>query len=253
MQWSRIAFAFVLILALAPAVTLPPLNVSGQSYATVTAETTITGFYTYSSTTSYVTGTTSSYIGAFGPTSFELNVCGLGANVNIKFNAVGGHRYHIEWTTQSNLPLNLYITTNVQDMGDIGCNGAHTGPVFPSATVLYSEKGTTGSVDWMAPGTSQFIVALFNFNLEPVSATWSIQGFAETTVSYVSYATAPTTKLISLTLTNQQSTTTVSQIGLPFGNFGLLVAIAAVAVIGGLFVVAKKRKPSPAVSLTWPS
>ncbi len=239
MQWPRIAFAFMLILALAPAVTVAPMNVSGQSYVTVTTETTITGFYTYSSTTRYETGTTSSYVGAFGPTNFELNVCGLGANFHFRFDAIAGQRYHVEWTTRNNISLNLYITTASTGVGDPGCNGSGTGPSFPSSTVLFSKKGPMGSVDWVAPSAGQFIAWLFNFNLEAVSGTWSIQSFVETTVSYVSYATAPTTKLTSLTLTS-----TISQIGLPFGNLGLLIVGAAVAVIAGVLVVARRRKPS---------
>lgn len=181
MQWSRIAFASMLILALAPAVSIAPMNVSGQSYSTFTTETSITEIYTYSTATRYETATTSVYIGTFGPTSFELNVCGLGANVRIKFNATAGQRYHVEWSnqytaqlTRSNIPLNFYITTESAGIGDPGCNGSGTGPSFPSSTVLFSEKAPMGSVDWVAPRAGLFIAWLFNFNLEPVKGTWSI-------------------------------------------------------------------------------
>ncbi|MGA2461038.1 MAG: hypothetical protein ABSF82_06425 [Candidatus Bathyarchaeia archaeon] len=238
---SRIAFAFMLILALAPAVTVAPMNVSGQSYVTFTTQVTTTGLYTYPTTTLYETKTTSSYVGVSAPVDFALNVCGQGANAHQAFNAIAGLSYHMQWTTKSNLPVNFYITTAFPQFatGDYGCNSAGTGPSFSSSAVLLSKNGPMGSVDWVAPNAGKFIAWLWNFNLDSVAGTWSIQRPFPTTVSSVSYATAPTTKLTNLTLT-----TTISQIGLPFGNLGLLLAIAAVVVVAFVLVFARRRKPA---------
>ena len=210
MRWFRVAFTFILILSLAPTVTVEPMTASGQSYVTVTTGTTIslTEFYTYSTTTSYETGTASSYIGTYGPTSFDLNVCGLGANAHIKFGAIAGQLYHVEWTNLGNLSLNLYITTGSVSLGE-GCNGEGTGPSFPSSTVLFSKNGPVGSVDWVAPSTGQFIAWIFNFNGAAVHVKWSIQSRVATTYSDLNYATAPTTMVTTFTLTS-----TLSQLGL---------------------------------------
>lgn len=244
MQWPRIAFAFMLILVLAPTVTVAPVNVSGQSYVTVTTEATITAFYTYSSTTSYQTEEVPNYVGTFGASGFELNVCGLGANVHLKLNAIAGQRYRVEWETRNNISLNFYITTESAGM-DGGCNAYGTGPSFPSSTVLFSKSGSRGAVDWVAPRAGQFIVWLMNLNPEAVAGIWSVQTFVATVVAYVSYATAPTTKLARLTLATTISpvTATIPQVAFPFGNLGLLVVVAAVAAIAGVLVVARRKKP----------
>jgi KaiC/GvpD/RAD55 family RecA-like ATPase len=241
MQWPRIAFAFMLILALASAVTVAPMNVSGQSYVTFTTQVTTTWVYVYPTTTLYETKTTSSYVGVFAPVDFALNVCGQGARTTQKFNAITGQSYHIEWASRNNIPLDFYITTAFAGAENVGCDNSGSKPSSPfsSKYVLFSKSSPKGTVDWVAPSTGQFIAWLWNFSLEAVAGIWSIQRFFPTTVSSVSYATAPTTKLANLTLT-----TAVSHSVLPFGNLGLLLAIAAVAVVALVLVFARRRKPA---------
>lgn len=244
MQWIRIAYALMLIMALVPALSVTPSNVSGQGYVTITTQTTTTGLYTYPVTTRYETETTSSYVGAFGPVDFALNICGLGARTKQQFSAITGQRYHVEWTTPSNIPLNFYITTAFAGADNTGCEtSAPSVPAFPSSVVLFSKNGPNGSVDWVAPSTGQFIAWLWNLSLESVSGTWSIQRFVPTTVPSISYVTASTTKLLTLT------TTAISQVGLPFGSLGMLALVVAVAVIAGVLVIARRRKTSVAATL----
>ncbi len=244
MRWSRIAFALMLIFGVAPAVSVAPINVLGQGYTTFTTETMVTGFYTYSSITTYQTGEVPSYVGSFAPMTFELNLCGLGAITSMKLAAVAGIHYRVEWETRENLTLNFYITTDAAEM-DLDCNPQTNTPSFSPNTVVLSKSGRGGAVDWVAPRSGQFIVVLMNLNPEPVKGLWSVQKFAQTVAAYVSFATSPTTQLIRQTFATEVSAMTamISQGGLPFGNLGLLLVGVAVAAIAGVLVVARRRKP----------
>ena len=252
MHWCRIAFALMLILALLPALSAMPRNVSGQGYVTSTTQATTTVLYTYAATASYFTETTSSYLGSQGsrPIEFDLGVCGgslTGAYQKIGFNAIAAQRYHVDWMSGfgSTFPLDFYITTAFAGADNVGCNSGGTAPTFPFAHLaLYHQTGAAGQEDWVAPETGPFIAWIFNFGPKPVSGTWSIQTVSTTLVASYSNATESmtTTKLLILT-------TTIPQVGLPFGSLGLPVAVAAVAIVAGVLVVARRRKPSPAAKL----
>jgi KaiC/GvpD/RAD55 family RecA-like ATPase len=135
--------------------------------------------------------------------------------------------------------VDFYITNVVTGLENASCGN------FPLANqiTLYHSSSATGSVDWVAPSTGQFIPWLWNYGGVPVSGTFSIQTPWTTTVSSISYVTAPTIYLLTLT------TTAISQVGLPIANLGLFGAIAAVAVIAGVLVVARRRKPSVETAL----
>jgi KaiC/GvpD/RAD55 family RecA-like ATPase len=240
----------MLILALVPALSVTPSNVSGQGYVTITTQT--AGLYTSAATTRNVTETTSTNIyprtGAYG---FTFYACPSGQNSKLRhwagdrsdpWNAVQGERYHFEWTANSS--LDLYIVSNPQVLANaktFGCDD------FPTGLALYHHAGATGSVDWVAPGTGQFIAWLWNFNpSQTVSGIWSIQRFVTMTVQSISYVTVFTTELLTLTTA---ASAPVSQVGLPFGNLGLLGAVVAVAVIAGVLVIARRRKTSVAATL----
>ena len=247
MQWCRFAFALLLILALLPALSVIPRNVSGQGYVTSTTQATTTVLYTYAATTSYFTETTSSY--AFGPFDFTLNICGFGAYQKTEFSAIAAQNLHVDWTSPATFPLDFYITTAFAGADNVGCNSDHTAPTFPweQHPQLYHQTGAAGEGDWVAPKAGQFIAWIFNFGPQPVSGTWSIQAVATMLIASYGYATESTTatKLFILTTTIPQ-VAQVGQVGLPLGNLGLPLAVAAVAIIAGVLVVARKRKPSPA-------
>lgn len=256
MHWCRIAFALMLILALVPALSAMPPKVSGQGYVTSTTQATTTVLYTYAATTSYVTETTSSYLGSQGsrPIEFDLGTCESGALPNqpnppyqkIEFNAIAAQSFHVKWTNFGTLPSDFYITTAFAKADNAGCNSEGTAPTF-QFQALYHQKGVTGQADWVAPEAGQFIAWMFNFSPGFVGGTWSIRTFGATLVASYSYATesTTTTKLFILTSTIPQ----VAQVGLPFGSLGLPVAVAAVAIVAGVLVVARRRKPSPAAKL----
>lgn len=250
MHWCRFAFALLLILALLPALSVIPRNVSGQGYVTSTTQATTTVLYTYAATTSYFTETTSSY--AFGPVDFTLNICGFGAYQKTEFSAIAAQSFHVDWTSPATFPLDFYITTVFAGADNVGCNSDHTAPTFPweQHPQLYHQTSAAGQGDWVAPKAGQFIAWIFNFGPQPVSGTWSIQAVATMLVASYGYATESTTatKLLILTTTIPR-TTTIPQAALPFGNLGLPLAVAAVAIIAGVLVVARKRKPSPAAKL----
>ena len=256
MQWCRIAFALLLMLALVPALSAMPPKVSGQGYVTSTTQATTTVLYTYAATTSYFTETTSSYLGGQGsrPIEFDLGVCGPGAlskpDQKIGFNAIAAQSFHVDWTQiglgPASSPLDFYITTAFAKADNAGCNSEGTAPTF-QFQALYHQKGAAGQGDWVAPEAGQFIAWIFNFIPKPVAGTWSIRTTVTTLVASYGNATesTTTTKLLILTSTIPQ----VGQVGLPFGSLGLPLAVAAVAIVAGVLVVARRRKPSPAAKL----
>ncbi|MGD0688903.1 MAG: ATPase domain-containing protein [Candidatus Bathyarchaeia archaeon] len=249
MHWCRIAFALLLILALLPALSAMPPKVSGQGYVTSTTQATTTVLYTYAATTSYVTETTSGYLGSQGsrPIEFDLSTCGSGAlskpYQKIEFNAIAAQSFHVNWTNFGTLPSDFYITTAFAKADNAGCNSEGTAPTF-QFQALYHQKGVAGQGDWVAPEAGQFIAWMFNFSPGFVAGAWSIRTAVTTLVASYGNATESTTKLLILTSTIPQ----VGQVGLPFGSLGLLVA-AAVAIVAGVLVVARRRKPSLAAKL----
>jgi KaiC/GvpD/RAD55 family RecA-like ATPase len=229
----------MLILAVVPAaLSVTPSNVSGQGYVTIT--TTTTGLYTSPVTTLYETETFSSYV--WGPIDFTLGSCPAepGHRIYTQFEAILGQHYHIGWTTQGNNLLNFYITTAFNGALSATCSDIR------GVKALYHQYSAAGSVDWVAPEAGQFIAWLWNFNPQTVSGNWTVQTATNMTVSSFRYVTAPTTELLALTTAVSAP---VSQVGLPFGNLGLLGGIVAVAVVAGVLVIARRRKTSVAATL----
>jgi len=250
MQLRRIGFAFMLILALVPALSVTQSNVSGQGYVTVTTQTTTTGLYTSITTTLYQTETAPGNVyPSWKNTSlqFTLYACPFGQNSrgagvrSDQWNAFQGERYHFEWTANSS--LGLYVATDpyvLQNAGKYGCVD------FPYDHALHLGSGATGSVDWVASGTGPAIAWLWNLNpSQSVSGAWSIKVFVSTTVSSVSEFLASTTEVLLATMIS----TAVSQVGPPFGNLSLLGAVVAVAVVAGVLVLTRRRKMSVAATL----
>jgi KaiC/GvpD/RAD55 family RecA-like ATPase len=245
MPVSRIAFAFMLIIALAPALSVMPPNVSGQSYVTVTTQATTTALYTYPATTRSVTTTETIYI--YEPQDFSVNVCGEPHGIwGDHFSAIQGQRYHVNWTSEANISLNFYITTNFP--GALSNSGPNCNN-FPASEAIYSYRGATGSVDWVAPSTGQFIYWFLNPSQVPTAGTISIETLNPITFSTVSYGSASTIEPVSLTTIISQTNLNISQIGIPFANLGLLGAVVAIAVVAGVLVLARRRKTSVAATL----
>jgi hypothetical protein len=244
MQLPRIAFAFMLILALVPTLGVTLSNVSGQGYVTVTTQATTTALYTYPATTRSATTTETIYI--YGPQHFSVNVCGEHQSIwGDHFSAIQGQRYHVNWTSEANISLDFYITTyfpGALSNSGPSCNN------FPASEVIYSYRGATGSVDWVAPSTGQFIYWFLNPRLS-TAGTISIETLNPNTFSTISYGSASTVEPVILTTIISQTNVNISQIGIPFANLGLLGAVVAIAVVAGVLVIARRRKTSVAASL----
>jgi len=237
MQWLRIAFALMLIMTVVPALSVTASNVSGQGYVTVTTQATTTALYTYPATTRSVTTTETIYI--YGPQDYSVNVCGEHPGIwDDHFSAVLGQRYHVNWTSEANISLDFYITTyfpGALSNSGPGCSN------FPDSEVIYSYRGATDSVDWIAPSTGQFIYWFLNPSL-PTAGTISIETLNPTTFSTISYGSASTVEPVILTTIISQTNLNTSQIGISFANLGLLGAIVAIAVVAGVSVIARRRK-----------
>jgi KaiC/GvpD/RAD55 family RecA-like ATPase len=234
----------MLISALVAALTVTPSNVLGQGYVTVTTQATTTALYTYPVTTRSVTTTETIYI--YGPQDFSVNVCGEHPGIwGDHFHAFQGQRYRVNWTSKANVSLDLYITTYFPGALSNSGPGCET---FPASEVIYSYRGATGSVDWVAPSTGQFIIWFLNPNL-PTAGTFSIETLNPTTFSTTSYGSASTVEPVILTTIISQTNLNISQIGIPFANLGLFGAVVAIAVVAGVLVIARRRKTSVAATL----
>jgi KaiC/GvpD/RAD55 family RecA-like ATPase len=101
------------------------------------------------------------------------------------------------------------------------------------------------SLDFPANGTYWFWFINVNSSHTPFDVNFELLSspiVSTSTVSSISYVTAPTTELLAFT-------TVVSQVGLPFGSLGMLAPVVAVAVIAGVLVIARRRKTSVAATL----
>jgi KaiC/GvpD/RAD55 family RecA-like ATPase len=258
----------MLILALVPAVSVASSNALSQNQETITTQATTTELYTYATSTLYETMTVTKYfygwqqIGSNSP-NFSLHICGQGAYTLVAIDATQGQSYHINWTTDSGASLDFYITTasfplaNDCVLGEnscvIGCTNGAINNNFPDTEVLYYHKDAAGSVDWISPSTKQVIAWLWNLTPQPVSGTFSIQTLTTATYPSISYATAHTTMLLALTTIYSQVPPTTSPqspaFQMPIGNLGFLGIAAVVAVIAGVLIVARRRKPSVETAL----
>lgn len=161
---SRFVFMLILALVSAYSVVQGPAYVSGQGSATVA--------------TQYV----------YGPSAFTLpsylqeGVTCAQASVIVKFNGTRGQQFHVEFAATSLAILDLYITTPPAIGGGVDFCGDTGAP----ATWLYTLSNRTGSVDWVAPSTGQFIVFLINSSPDTVSGILSIATYPGSTNSSTS-------------------------------------------------------------------
>lgn len=244
MQWLRIFFAILLILAVVPAASVIPPDVSGQDYVTITTQATTTGLYTFPVTTLYATSTETRYV--YGPKSFSLAAF-CGTSLRVSFNATRGQQFHMEWATAK--PIDFYIGTPsiYVETGYTHYQNCVQGQTF------YSETAASGSVDWVAPSTGQYTALLVNEGIGgSAEGTSSMQTSAITTVSSVSNSTSPTTKLVNLTTLPTTLHTVLEQnagFQPALGNLSFLGAGAVVAIVASVFVVARRKKSSLTATL----
>lgn len=249
MQWSRVAFTYMLILALVPAISVVPAQVLSQSSATLTTQVTTTKFYTYPFTTQYASSTETSYV--YGPNTFTINASSTVFCYDWRenFNATKGQRFHIEWTSnfaQTPKVLDLYIATPSAVAKTWYCD---TGP-----EALYFRSNAIGSVDWVAPSAGQYIALLVNNNPNYASGTLSIETYAIMTVSSVSYATETSTNLVE---TAQIVTAGSTFIPGSAASYAILIGVlAALSIVGFTFYrrrsAATTAAPAPETLKTLP-
>ena len=262
MQWLRIAFAFMLIMALVPAaLSVTPSNVLGQGYVTITTQTTTTGLYSSAATTHYQTTvltTTTTY------DSGLIEVDGTDSNpgtnppcgwASVLFQATKDQ--HVSGSVKSEgPPISFYVMSdsvrkNWRAFGypvDVGgpnsmspCHGAADG----SLIIQNGITSYTISLDFPSNGTYWFWFINVNSSHTPFAVDFELLSspiVSTSTVSSISYVTAPTTELLAFT-------TMASQVGLPFGSLGMLAPVVAVAVIAGVLVIARRRKTSGTTTL----
>jgi len=263
MRWPRVAFAFMLIMALVlAALSVTPSNVLGQGYVTITTQTTTTGLYTSAATTHYETTLLTTT-----PIDFSEVVRVDGTDSNPGTNPPCGWAYltfyvtegqHVSLSVESTgPPISFYVMSEsarnnwrafgypVLVQGNPNsvspCHGAALGSLIIRNGITSYATSLDFPTDatyffWFINHDSSHTSFAVNFDMLSSPSIFSY------TVSSVSYALASTTELLALT-------TAVSQVGLPFGNLGLLVAGGAVAVIAGVLVVARRRKPSVETAL----
>ena len=252
MQWPRIAFAFMLILALVSALSVMQPNVSGQGYVTITTLTTTVGLYTYATATRYETTvltTTSTYFS--GP----LPIPGLHMDASPPcgftfqaFTATKGQSYSVSLTSPH--PIGFYVMSDAVFKGwkvnGASVSGGGVTPCHgpPEGALVVQEGITSYSHDLEFPANGLYRLVFFQLiSPSDFSIDFELHGLPivfTSTVSSISYATAPTTELLALTTT----VSAVAQAGLSFGTVGLLVVGAAVGVTGAILVIARRRKPS---------
>jgi len=263
MQWPRVAFTFMLIMALVPAaLTATPSNVLGQGYVTITTQTTTTGLYTSAATTSYgttVLTTTSAYL--LGPVDIPPYFSGTAKHcawVYLTFQAPDSQSISASFTSQ--YPISFYLMPDADfKLWTLGGQSVASGQVSPcwgppAGTLIgvdgmrsYSQNLVLPAYTGASIGNRLYRLVFIQFgSTSNVSVNFELLNLPPivftSTVSSVAYTTAPTTELLALT-------TTVSQAGLPFGNLGLLAAVVAVSVIAGVLAITRRRKPSVAATL----
>jgi KaiC/GvpD/RAD55 family RecA-like ATPase len=245
----------MLILALVPAAlsTVQP-NVSGQGIVTVTTQSTTTGLYTYAATTAYQTTVVTS-VSTYnsGPLtvpvpdpSLTVDPCG---NVSLQFLVVEGEHVSVSLKSQtafSFLVMSDSVRKNWRWHGNPVLGGSANAVTpchnVPEGTLIQEERITSYTTSFDFPTSETYWFWFLNGIYTPIVVNFDMVGSPTvftSTVSSISYITAPTTELLALT-------TAVSQVGLPFGNLGMLVAGAAVAVVASVLVVARRRKTSHA-------
>jgi predicted RNA-binding Zn-ribbon protein involved in translation (DUF1610 family) len=241
MGCNRITVVFASLLVFVSVIALVSPEAISQSYSTITTQVIGTSMNVYPTFTQYVTSAYSSFV--YGPTGFNLNICGQGARQSWTLNAISGQHYHIEWTAQGHVSLDLYITTAFAGANNVGCN------TFPADLALYGRSGVVGSVDWTAPSSGQFIVWLWNLSPLPVSGTISIVTLPIATFTFVSWAT--TTGYVTRPSLIISTASTASILMLPdflgplLGNRLLIgVVIVLVLTVAGILFYRRRKGPS---------
>jgi KaiC/GvpD/RAD55 family RecA-like ATPase len=159
-------------------------------------------------------------------------------SLEVKFNATEGQRFHIQWTTTTQTELDFYIATPSFYIAPRACT--------LSGEPLYSISSETGSVDWVAPSTGQYVAWL----VDSLAVTYGL-GFFSIETSAISSQVSLTTSQVPAQITATPTMGTQQNAGfqVAFGNLGLLGVGAVVAVIASVLVFARKRKPSLAATL----
>ncbi len=242
----RLAFAFVLILSIIPALGVGLPLVSSQGY--VTTQVTTTALYTYAIATQYATST--SYV--YQPTTFTIQGTSAGctdrwwqsrAEVE-SFNGTQGEQFHMQWTVTdqksgAQTSVGFFITTLSEFVNTWWCNSSGTQKVLWAAH--YSSSSSDTWADWVAPATGEYVALIVNNNPNAVSGTLSIETLSINTVPSISYRTA-STLLVALTTESFQPGLLAF-----FGNFGTVgyvILVGAVALSGSFLLLMKRRKAS---------
>jgi hypothetical protein len=254
MQWHRIAFAAMLILALVPAFSVTQLNVWSQGYVTVTSQTTMTGLYTSAATTSYETTvltTTNTYFSGIVIPSFNPGTdpkCGW---VWKSFTANKGESVSVSLTSAT--PVTFYVMSYAVRNSwrvdghpvDIGspdsyspCHGAPDGSLIVQDGIThYSYDGLVFPADsnywllFLQIGSPSEISVNFEMLSSPTVAT--------STVSSISYTAAPTTELLAFTSLITQATPPFA----PFGDLRLIgLAVILVMIVIIVVVLLHRRR-----------
>ena len=248
MQWLRTAFAFMLILALVPALSVTASNVSGQGYLTITTQTTVLTL-----STSINTLTTATNVSIY-PATMTLFVrsapYGGGYEQGLRFSAVKGN------TVYANITSNTSTVTFVVMADAEHANWVQAGyPCFCDdpehrgleafAPLVLKNNVLSAEVKFVIPSDGEYWFMFFNYS-SSIDATIKL----DAAIPHLRIVPVPsstsslsTTELLTLT------TTANPAVGLPFGNLSLLGAVVAVAVIAGVLVIARRRKTSVTATL----
>lgn len=245
MRWLSVAFAFMLILALVPALGVIQQKVSGQGYVTITTQTTtmtVSTFYTTLTTTLM----TNKSIYPVGSPAIAVHLgAGTGWENERNFNANKGDTVYTKLTSPMSIIFMVLADANhakwVAARYPCYCDNPLRLKTFAP---LVLKTQVLSSVDkFVIPSDGTYWFMFFNLR-DDIEGTVNL----EATKSYAVITTAASaissvTELLTLT-----TTTAIAQVGLPFGNLGLLVASAAIAVIAGVLVIARRRRTAVAAT-----
>ena len=241
----------MLILALVPA--LVPPDVAGQGYVTITTQTTTTGLYTSAATTRYETTvltTTNTYFSGIVIPAFNP---GTNPKCGWKWQSFTANKgQSVSVSLASKTPITFYVMSyGIRNSWSVDghpvdthspdsyspCHGA------PDGSLIVVDRIRSYSHNLVFPADGNYWLLFIQFGSpSEISVDFEMLSspiVSTSTISSISYVTAPTTELLAFT-------TAFSQVGLPFGNLGMLVAGAAVAVVASVLVIARRRKTSHA-------
>jgi KaiC/GvpD/RAD55 family RecA-like ATPase len=234
----------MLVLALVPALTVTPANLSGQGYATITTQTTATAV-----SKSYTTFATSVMTNKTVFTSYNypqptVSVhLGAGAGWESELNFVANKGDTVYTTLTSSVPIIFMVLADANHARWLAakqpcyCDDPQMLKTFGPLVLKFRVVSSVDKFVIPSDGTYWFMF----FNLRD-DASGSVD--LEATSSYTIITTAASAISSITELRTLTTTTAIAQVGLPFGNLALLGAIVAVAVVAGVLVVTRRRKPS---------